>query len=135
MKTNETLQGNRILAEFMGLKPGYNSYTKKYNWGDGIFFMTNGDTIEEVMDAIVGYAKYHSSWDWLMPVVEKIESFGFRFEIALNEVDLYDIENDRFSTSVNFPDCDGLKDCGLTKIHAAFLACVEFAKWYKNQAK
>lgn len=73
MKTNEILQGNRILAEFMGLKPGYNSYTKKYNWGDGIFFMTNGDTIEEVMDSIVGYAKYHSSWDWLMPVVEEIE--------------------------------------------------------------
>jgi hypothetical protein len=114
MKTNETLQGNRILAEFMGLKPGYNSYTKKYNWGDGIFFMTDGDTIEEVMDAIVGYAKYHSSWDWLMPVVEKILNICQESD----EMEKYYIITD-----------------AIPEIESVFAACIEFAKWYKNQAK
>lgn len=69
-----------------------------------------------------------------MLAVEKIESLGFRLEIAINEVDLYDIENDRFSTAVNFPDCDGLKNSELTKIDSVFLTCVEFAKWYKNNS-
>lgn len=94
METNKILEGNKILAEFMGLKPGYNSYTKKYNWGDGIFFMTNGDTIKEVMDAIIGYAKYHSSWDWLMPVVGKItkqceepdELDGLKYALLCNDI-------------------------------------------------
>jgi hypothetical protein len=126
MKTNEILQGNRILAEFMGLKPGYNSYTKKYNWGDGIFFMTDGDTIEEVMDAIAGYAKYHSSWDWLMPVVEKIEALGYDVEIGSQYVRIDDGLDEGF----------GIDSWNSgSKIEAVFTACVEFAKWYKNQTK
>lgn len=117
MKTNEILQGNRILAEFMGLKPGYNDYTKKYNWGDGIFFMTEGDTIEKVMDAIVEYAKYHSSWGWIMGVVEKIQQIPSPSE----NLDLYWDKIQEALIQVN--------------IVLLFSACVEFAKWYKNQAK
>ncbi len=26
--------------------------------------------------------EYHNSWDWLMPVVEKIESIGYEFTIV-----------------------------------------------------
>jgi hypothetical protein len=126
MKTNEILQGNRILAEFMGLKPGYNSYTKKYNWGDGIFFMTDGDTIEEVMDAIAGYAKYHSSWDWLMPVVEKIEALGYDVEIGSQYVRIDDGLDEGFGIDSWYSG---------SKIESVFTAFVEFAKWYKNQTK
>lgn len=42
----EIIEGNKLIAEFMGY----------YNWEDRT------------------YGQYHTSWDWLMPVVEKIES-------------------------------------------------------------
>ena len=31
--------------------------------------------------------KYHTSWDWLMPVIEKIESLGYTFEKNYQRVD------------------------------------------------
>jgi len=31
--------------------------------------------------------QYHTSWDWLMPVVEKIESLGYKFEKNLQRID------------------------------------------------
>ena len=55
---------NKLIAEFMGA-----------------FFDDNGMTricgqygLERVNDLSL---KYHTSWDWLMPVVEKIEIEGF----------------------------------------------------------
>jgi hypothetical protein len=66
---------------------------------------------------------YHSSWDWLMPVVEKIEAMRgthllmkpFGCEILM------------FGKSL-------INEVGNTKIEAAWLAVVEFIKWY-NQSK
>lgn len=34
-----------------------------------------------------GQLKYHLSWDWLMPVIEKIESLGYTFEKNYQRVD------------------------------------------------
>ena len=31
---------------------------------------------------LLEHLQYHTSWDWLMPVVEKIENFGFEIIIA-----------------------------------------------------
>jgi len=50
------MKDNILIAKFMELD--YSSYT----------------TIYEL--------KYHTSWDWLMPVVEKIESIGYEFTIV-----------------------------------------------------
>ena len=52
-KTQEVIEGNKLIAEFHG----------KYN--------TKWHTIGAFPE---NQLKYHSSWDWLMPVVEKIES-------------------------------------------------------------
>jgi len=34
-----------------------------------------------------GELRYHTSWDWLMPVVEKIETLGYTFEKNYQRVD------------------------------------------------
>lgn len=57
-------ESNNLIAEFMG----YINTTptdKDFN----IFENNEGKMLESMS------MKYHSSWDWLMPVVEKIESF------------------------------------------------------------
>ena len=60
------MQDNKLIAEFMGLsiKEGVCYYTD----ADDMFPM--GIEVEEP------YLPYHTSWDWLMPVVEKIENDG-----------------------------------------------------------
>jgi len=57
------MTNNKLIAEFMGLsiKEGVSYYTD----ADDMFPM--GIEVEEP------YLPYHTSWDWLMPVVNKIE--------------------------------------------------------------
>lgn len=60
------MKDNKLIAEFMGLD-GW--------WSENEF-------------------KYHSSWDWLMPVVEKIEKEGANIIIGTNSVRISHDENE-----------------------------------------
>lgn len=58
---NEILEGNKLIAEFLGIK------TKVYSDSPSmVYYDYNGfmNTVEQM--------KYHSSWDWLCPVYTKI---------------------------------------------------------------
>ena len=59
MTTQEILEGNKLIAEFMGAKRKEYSITNRehYLFRDGRKYLT-----ENLI--------FHSSWDWLMPVVE-----------------------------------------------------------------
>jgi hypothetical protein len=58
------MKDNKLIAEFMGLVVSdSDNYTSELH--------TNVDVD----------LKYHTSWDWLMPVIEKIESLGYVFTI------------------------------------------------------
>jgi hypothetical protein len=56
---------NELISEFMGYKP-YNDHRYGVMYPDP----TNESTV-------VFTLKYHTSWDWLMPVVEKLEKDHF----------------------------------------------------------
>jgi hypothetical protein len=85
MTDKEIIEGNKLIAEFMGWK-----CTSRKSYNDDILVLyTDKDTIfkynkhgylynKNPWDAPL---KYHSSWDWLMPVVEKIKSLGDSYEI------------------------------------------------------
>lgn len=76
---------------------------------------------------------YHSSWDWLMPVVEKIEDtslpgfpkYGHHFQITNWNVIIKDILSGVVRCSINL---SSMKI--LSKIEAVYLAVVQFIKWY-----
>ena len=80
-----------------------------------------------------GELKYHKSWDWLMPVVEKIRKKGFIFEIGNRLTDSYNVryfvdvrhllEKDKFTATI-FNDDDSKQ--------LTYKAVVEFIKWYKK---
>lgn len=63
----------------MGIKPKMLS-PDNYFWNDTPFFYTAEHTAEKAMDNIAGYVKYRTSWDWIMPVVNKI---GKDFDVDL----------------------------------------------------
>jgi len=76
-----TTEGNKLIAEFMGVKfKDDEQYIKELREmrSEGIYF-EQGYMSSEL--------NYHSSWDWLMPVVEKIERLGFTFEKNYQRID------------------------------------------------
>ena len=61
----ETKENNKLIAEFMGISID----------GEFAYIEDEGSPLEEVMP--INKFNYHSSWDWLMPVVvECFERFG-----------------------------------------------------------
>ena len=73
----EILEGNKIIAEFMGL------HFHKRGWVDAQHIDGNYECEE---------LKYHSSWDCIMPVVEKIEALGYKFQICRRKVNILHLE-------------------------------------------
>ena len=68
---------------------------------------------------------FHSDWNWLMEVVEKIESINFK--LPSQEYGQYKAMKIKDALTMQYKD--------LTKIEATCNACVEFIKWYNEQNK
>jgi hypothetical protein len=63
MNTEDVQEGNKLIAEFMGYKrnDGYSGdFARLKHWNIEPFGWHDDEQL-----------KYHSSWDWLMPVVKK----------------------------------------------------------------
>ena len=101
MKTEET---NKLIAEFMEHKPTFEVY------------------IDNVLTPLERPIKnYHSDWNWLMEVVEKIESLSKEQKVinwSRRNKNIFDFKLTE------------------SKIKAVYNACVTFIEWYnENSAK
>ena len=123
MENLNVIEGNKLIAEFMGGK--YDKDTTFKIQSDEIWLPIHGivncATIESGKGRII---QYHTSWDWLMPVVEKIENFNDGCTLCI-------IEDERchINTQTNFE----VDSVGYTKIEAVYNAIIEFIKWYNQQ--
>ena len=114
-----TTENNKLIAEFMGLKPknifGYWGISKDH-------VSVNCKTEAEAFESFCKSTKYHSDWNWLMQVVEKIEISGYYLQI------------DSIGCIISKNNIDLVTVNSRTKIDAVYTACVEFINWYnKNQ--
>lgn len=86
---------------------------------------TKNDSYYILKDSLLYY-----SYDWLMPVVEKIESFIDGKNCCIynfkQEQSFVEIVNNHTSETIVELDAD-------TKLEAAYKAVVEFIKWYNDQ--
>ena len=120
------MKNNKLIAEFMGMNygdPNDNSVMTQIT--------PQGNEV-----APIDSMKYHTSWDWLIPVVEKIESFQdgndgdsmrghlYNFRIEQNFVYILDGESMDVIIEMN----------GDNKRDATYKAVVEFIKQH-NQNK
>ena len=98
---------NELIAEFMGLKP-YEDSRYGTMWPDP----TNQNK--------VGFAlKYDTSWDWLMPVVEKIQKeCSHRIVIDGSKCRIVGEHSIKVHT--------------IKTINSAYKAVVEFIKWHNE---
>jgi len=112
------IENNKLIAEFMGFDK--DTYGK---------WFLNGQ--------FKGYSEkefsFHTGWNWLMPVVEKIDSLNeFAFAIDSHPdygtwVGIHKAEP-KGITNLVIPEV-----IHKNKIEAVYNACVEFIKWYNQQ--
>ena len=98
-------ENNKLIAEFMG-KEIYQKYHE---------------------------SNYHCSWDWLMPVIEKIES------LSDTKGDFYRFTITMYDASIKGTDIEILGDAYYEgreqKIVSTYQAVLEFIKYYNNGRK
>lgn len=117
MTPQEIIEGNKLIAEFCQFQE------TKIGWFDSesVLSIPGSNTFDELL--------FNSSWDWLMCVVEKIESLGFYFNIKKNHVVVArDNKDTRDSEMIHSEWCDQ------SKIERVFQCAVAFVK-YCNQNK
>jgi len=107
------MNNNKLIAEFMGVHQGEHTH-----------FMVEPFALESYAD--VDDLKYDISWDWLMPVVEKIECTHD------NKGDCFNVMMEAFECTISGL---GLTLClnGHTKMDATYKAVVEFIKTYNDE--
>lgn len=96
---------NELIAEFMGAKPmrlGNENGVYQTGW-----IFTGRPSPDYLL-------QFHTSWDWLMPVVEKIATFTLVYPEQVKRV-------------------TGLKVMVLRSV--LYERCVAFIKWYNQQPK
>lgn len=119
MENKEILEGNKLIAEFDGwiLTDEFPDKNRTY---------TKNGNLE--LDTTF---KYHTSWDWLMPVVDKIEKKGCIIEISYSIVCMCRIciIGKKYEKAFNIiNDNNG----GIQPISAVYKSIVEFIKWYNQ---
>jgi hypothetical protein len=102
-QVNELRENNKLIADFMGK--------------------------DHELNQCISAPLYHKEWNWLMPVVEKIETLGYTFEKNYQRVDkdwqsLIVKGNDILYQEFND---DSLK--------SSYYVVVEFIKWYNSDGK
>jgi len=100
MKEQEIIEGNKLIAEFMEYK--IPKQTHNLDWID------YGGMFQPM--------KFHSSWDWLVPVIQKIFSLPF-IEDSIMILKWADV-NLAWSRK---------------EIGEIWESCVRFIKWYNTQ--
>ena len=127
MTPDEIIEGNKLIAEFMGLNFSDVFDTCRNNLYDG-----TGHRNPEYLDNPINHICYHNSWDYLMPVYEKISyNLDFGWRISSTEIRIY--------SHCGQPqgDYDGrwFVDDLHNIIYDAHRSIVTFITWYNKQEK
>lgn len=156
MKNEEILEGNKLIAIFMGMElvvfkaeneveKGWRTLNvcsksiKQFSYIPNEFrhippnkdaSIIEMEAVEKMWRFISNNAKYNTSFDWIMPVVDKIEAIENE-----NEFDLFSVQIEGLECSINncvSGNVDFYSD-GKTKLEAVFTTVVQFIKWYNSK--
>jgi hypothetical protein len=131
--SDKIVEGNKMIAEFMGFNvlPVDSLSGKRYE----VIDFEHGRIKVENLDVD---CFYHTSWDWLMPVVEKISKHHLH---NWDGTECTDVIDTSYPVTFNMPDEEGnvmfrfkgfSLHTGKSLIDITWQAVVEFIKWYIN---
>lgn len=137
---NKTIENNKLIAEFMGSKFINDPYkankddvqlTDFWHWSkpeNGWPRDMNIDTCHEMSTAfMIANFSYHKSWDWLMPVVEKIESLNFRVDLTSGYIRITQDHIEILHRTIIHED--------ESKLQACYNSLSDFIKWFNTKSK
>ena len=123
---------NKIIAEFMEIEIFDEEYTEALLIASALDLPVNPCThFDNILDTVyLEDFSFDCSWDWLMPVVEEIESKGYAVTITQNVCTIQEcvMGGRRVITrqTGNYREAD-------TKISNTYKAVTKFLKWYKTK--
>tara|TARA_R110002020_G_scaffold29265_13_gene92535 strand:+ start:3294 stop:3707 length:414 start_codon:yes stop_codon:yes gene_type:complete len=119
---NELLENNKLIAEFMGMD----------SFKDSLASLHQGKINVDV--DVYEQAQYHTSWDWLMPVVEKIENLDRLAGIVTINQNCCTIKSNMLGDNTIMSKQAGSNyQEANTKLSNTYKAVVEFIKWYSEK--
>lgn len=118
------MKDNEIIAEFMKV-----DFSLPYMWRPG-----------STMEMRVEFLDYHKTWDWIIPVVEKIENLDL--SVLYDENNFMNVE-----VSIDTGHCNiyvqlnydpahritGISNYDIPKIDLVYSQVVNFIKWYNER--
>lgn len=116
MSVEEIIEGNKLIAEFMGAEKSTKDNDMRYirfsepHAGTKTFYFYKWQL------------KYHKSWDWLMPVVEKIEECEDVKVLMNGSKTSIKIDKKTFTCHT------------IVRINSTWRAVVSFLKYYNSQS-
>ena len=115
------IKNNELIAEFMGLQKSRPEIQEFVNEPEknGLYY--------ERTKGVHEYLSYHKSWNWLMPVVIKLEQLKHPVHISSNNCSIYystnAIQNNEYIVDIY----------GENKMDAVYRAVVTFIKYLNIQ--
>lgn len=127
MMEEEILEGNKLIAEFMQIETQLIS-----PYGIGIPRLYSMEEEHQTEEGNCTELSYDCSWDWLMPVVEKIENMCPLDGYTKNS---FVLNIQHFCTLFDncFYENPTIVALGTTKIESIYKAVVEFIKFYNDK--
>ncbi len=116
----KTTENNKLIAQFMGVP--------SFRFGTITKYQTNNPSKEaysypENLD-FENDLKYNSSWDWLMPVVEKIRKTTINIDInIIGDVSIQCGEGEAHKEIITL-----YEECNQSNLEMVYRAVVEFIK-------
>lgn len=125
MTTEEILEGNKLIAEFMGWQ--FIGMDRNSVWQNKQPVFKRG---KKEPHLFLKAFEYHSSWDWLIPVYNKIlktlnDDKNLLLSIKGNPLINHIIKNVLDASSIDLQ----------IHISSSFLKVVDIIKWYNTQNK
>ena len=155
MTEEKIKEGNKLIAEFMGARiEEKDNYFDAYDWRDSsvlvysvpIDYLVTKEESKNIVECLLlnlytgDWGQFHSDWNWLVSVVEKIEliedDYDGRFIVYISSnnctiqstnfrLDKINVESPHYFSSLY----------GNSKIEAVWTAIIEFIKWYNSCKK
>lgn len=113
-----TLEGNKLIADFLG--------GIEFNINKGVWQKVTIGSVRTIGKNL----RYHTSWDWLMLCVDKIEILHESNNVLIGTNLTYiQVHNKALNEQETFKGVDN------SKLEATYKAVLEFIQWYNTQNK
>lgn len=117
---NDVKSDNELIAEFMGFK-----YHKNYGYIGDVRYDDEA-VIDPVDPKFVQIPHWNDSWDWLIPVAQKIKDLTYK-DLKAQELPTFQQAVARWRAAQN--------EISNLKIEAAHYCVVKWIEWYNSQPK